>query len=349
MKKNLLAMQAAIVGQLVLTIVFCGASVLTSCSSKEDNPAPSPELPKSYNLVADEYKEAILDDNIWTNIANTPQDQGETFTIESPKPGAQLTIHYYRPDGVGQDEKTPVVYYCHGGGYLMGSATMYGNGFREMANRLSATVFSPEYTLTTEESYTYPIELMEAYAGLAYVHEHGDELHVDGNNIVIMGESAGGGLTARMALWNKDKGNVPIKGAVLIYPMLDYRTGGPDDLYKDDMTGEFVWTKVDNVIGWELLKHGQEIPADEMIYYSPAVATPEQLKGFPSTFLIVGTLDLFVHEDKAFVEQLSLAGVKADSFVEPGVPHSYNVMLSDSPQTIRFKDLRAKVVKEMFK
>ena len=91
-------------------ILICGVSVFTSCSSKDEDPAPSPELPKSYNLVADEYKEAILDDNIWTNIANTPQDQGETFTIESPKPGAQLTIHSYRPDGVGQDEKTPVVY-----------------------------------------------------------------------------------------------------------------------------------------------------------------------------------------------------------------------------------------------
>ena len=329
-------------------IIICGVSVFTSCSSKDEDPAPSPELPKSYNLVADEYKEAILDDMIWTNIANTPQDQGETFTIESPKPGAQLTIHFYRPDGAGQDEKTPVVYYCHGGGYLIGSATMYGNGFREMANRLGATVFSVEYTLATDPTHTYPIELMEAYAGLAYVHEHGDELHVDGNNIVIMGESAGGGLTARMALWNKDKGNVPIKGAVLIYPMLDYRTGGPDDLYKDDMTGEFVWTKEDNVLGWELLKHGQEIPADEMIYYSPAVATPEQLKGYPSTFLIVGSLDLFVHEDKAFVEQLSKAGVQAESFVEPGVPHSYDVMLNDSPQTIRFKNLRDEAVKKMF-
>jgi len=203
------------------------------------------------------------------------------------------------------------------------------------ANKFGATVFSVEYTLATDPSYTYHIELDEAYAGLAYVYEHADELHIDGNNIVLMGESAGGGLTTRMALWNKDKGNVPVKGALLIYPMLDYRTGGPDDLYNDDMTGEFVWTKEDNVLGWSYLKHGQDIPADEMIYYSPAVASPEQLKGFPATFLLVGSLDLFVHEDKAFVEQLSKAGVQADLFVESGVPHSYNVMLSDSPQTIR--------------
>ena len=324
---------------LALTLILGTSMVFSSCEKDT--------LPKSYDLVADEYKEVILDDMIWINLANTPQDQGETFTIDSPKPGAQLTIHYYRPDNAGQDV-TPVVYYCHGGGYQMGSATMYGNVFREMANRLGATVFSVEYTLATDPTHTYPIELMEAYAGLVYVHEHGDELHVDGNNIVIMGESAGGGLTARMALWNKDKGNVPVKGAVLIYPMLDYRTGGPDDLYKDDMTGEFVWSAEENVSGWHDLCHGQEIPAEEMIYYSPAVATPEQLHGFPTTFLIVGTLDLFVHEDEAFVEQLKLAGVEADSFVETGVPHSYDVMLTDSPQTIRFKDLRDEAVRNMF-
>ena len=329
--------------------LICGMTmVFTSCTSQTDNPAPSPTLPKSYNLIADEYKEALLDPDLEAKFGSIVQDQGEYFTIDSPNPGQKLTIYFYRPDGVGQDEKTPVVYYCHGGGYLTGNATMYGNDFREMANRLKATVFSPEYTLTTDPSYTYHIELDEVYAGLTYVHEHGDELHVDGDNIVIMGESAGGGLTTRMALWNKDKGNVPVKGAVLIYPMLDYRTGGPDDLYNDDMTGEFVWHKDENVIGWALLQHGQEIPAEEMIYYSPAVATPEQLAGFPSTFLIVGTLDLFVHEDEAFVEQLSRAGVQAESFVETGVPHSYDVMLTDSPQTIRFKNLRDEAVRKMF-
>jgi acetyl esterase/lipase len=334
---------------MMAAILICGTTTaLFSCSSKDDNPNPSSTLPKSYNLIADEYKEILLDKDLEAKFSSIKQDQGENFTIDSPKAGQKLTIYFYRPDNVSPNEKTPVVYYCHGGGYLTGNATMYGNDFREMANRLKATVFSPEYTLTTDPSYTYHIELDEVYAGLAYVHEHGDELHVDGNNIVIMGESAGGGLTTRMALWNKDKGNVPVKGAVLIYPMLDYRTGGPEDLHPDDMTGEFVWHKDEIVMGWALLQHGQDIPADEMIYYSPAVATPEQLKGFPSTFLIVGTLDLFVHEDKAFVEQLSKAGVQVDSFIETGVPHSYNVILNDSPQTIRFKDLRDKAVKQMF-
>ena len=269
---------------LTATLICGTTTVLASCSGNNDDSAPNTKLPKSYHLIADEYKEALLDpllDQRFEDIASIAQDQGEKLIIDSPKAGEKLTIYYYRPDDAAQDEKTPVIYYCHGGGYLIGNATMYGNNFREMANKLGATVFSVEYTLASDPSYTYHIELDEAYAGLAYVHEHADELHVDGNNIVIMGESAGGGLTTRMALWNKDKGNVPIKGAVLIYPMLDYRTGSPDDLYKDDMTGEFVWTKEDNVVGWTYLKHGQEIPTNEMIYYSPAVATPQQLAGFP--------------------------------------------------------------------
>ena len=333
---------------MLAAILICGTTtVLISCADKNDNPAPSPALPKTYNLIADEYKEALLDPLLEAKFMLIEQDQGENFTIKGEKTGKDIKIYFYRPDKAG-DEETPAVYYCHGGGYQTGNATMYGNDFREMANRLGATVFSVEYTLTSDASYKYHIELDEAYDGLTYIYKNGKKLNIDPEQIVIMGESAGGGLTTRMALWNKDKGSVPVKGAVLIYPMLDYRTGGPDDLHPDETTGEFIWTKENNVKGWADLKHGQEIPADEMIYYSPAVATAEQLKGFPQTFLIVGTLDLFVHEDLAFVEQLKKAGVEVDSYVEPGVPHSYNCILNDSPQTIRFKDLRDKHVKQMF-
>ena len=42
-------------------LLFCGTTImLTSCISENDNPAPSPTVPKSYYLVADEYKEALL-------------------------------------------------------------------------------------------------------------------------------------------------------------------------------------------------------------------------------------------------------------------------------------------------
>ena len=72
--------------------------------------------------------------------------------------------------------------------------------------------------------------------------------------------------------------------------MLDYRTGGEKDIYKNEYAGSCVWTKENNVFGWGKLIEGQdkELTDEEMIYFSPAVATVEQLKGLPETFMIVG-------------------------------------------------------------
>ncbi len=40
--------------------------------------------------------------------------------------------------------------------------------------------------------------------------------------------------------------------------MLDCRTGGRDDIYRNEYAGEFVWTKENNVFGWGKLLEGQE-------------------------------------------------------------------------------------------
>ncbi|MBR1856083.1 MAG: alpha/beta hydrolase fold domain-containing protein [Oribacterium sp.] len=164
---------------------------------------------------------------------------------------------------------------------------------------------------------------------------------MDPDNIVIEGESAGGGLTARLALYNRDKGCVPLKGQVLIYPMLDCRTGGRDDIYRNEYAGEFVWTKENNVFGWGKLLEGQEnkLSDDEKIYFSPALADVEQLKGLPETFMIVGSLDLFCNEDMDYARKLMQAGVFTELYVEPGVPHAYEY-LEWTPQASRFLELR---------
>ena len=75
--------------------------------------------------------------------------------------------------------------------------------------------------------------------------------------------------------------------------------GGKDDIYNNEYAGEFIWTRENNVSGWADLMAGQEkeLTEEEMIYFSPAVATPEQLKGLPEAIILVGSLDLFCDED----------------------------------------------------
>ena len=307
----------------------------------------SEETYKSAYLLADGY-EIMEGLTIPVGITNADMDaenlepkNAEKLSIDGAQGKDKLNLYVFRPKKQGDGEKTPVIYYMHGGGYQFGNTGMFEGTIQGIADASNATVVSVDYTLTKDPGYKYPMELEDAYAGLLYVYEHADELNVDKDNIVIEGESAGGGLTARLALYNRDKGEVPLKGQILIYPMLDYRTGGKDDIYKNEYAGEFIWTKESNVSGWADLKAGQdkELTDDEMIYFSPATATVEQLKGLPETFVIVGSLDLFCDEDIDYAQKLMEAGIFTELYVEPGVPHAYEY-LDWTPQADRFFMLR---------
>ena len=292
---------------------------------------------KSSNLLAKGYE---LIDGITVPVGTSNTD----LAVEGKEPqnaekltivvgNEKINMYVFRPSGYKEGEMTPLVYFIHGGGYHFGNVSMDEPKIQGIADGSGATVIAPDYTLSLDPSYKYPMELEQVYAGLLYAYEHSAELNVDLDNIVIEGESAGGGLAARLALYNKDKGKVPLKGQVLIYPMLDYRTGGEKDIYKNEYAGHCVWTKGNNVFGWGKLSD------EEMIYFSPAVATVEQLKGLPETFMIVGSLDLFCDEDMSYAQKLMEAGIFTELYVEPGVPHAYEYLYW-TPQAHRFFELR---------
>ena len=300
--------------------------------------------------VIDELSKKLINSNLrdflkqlLENLPNVEKD--EHIIIDGVEKDYKLDLYIYRPKNI-QNTKTPVIYYMHGGGYIMGNATMYGTAFNYLANKHNATLISIEYRLSTKAP--YPADLNDAYSGLKYIYHNADKLNIDKNNIIIMGESAGGGLTARLGLYNKDHDKIPIKGQALIYPMLDFRTGGNNDIYKNEYAGEYIWTKELNQIGWTSLKKDQIIPEKEMLYYSPAMASVEELKGIPDTFIIVGGLDLFVNECFDYANKLIQAGIPTEFFCEPGVVHAYDLLLNKSPQAARFIELRENKEKKMF-
>ena len=164
---------------------------------------------KSANLLAKGYE---LIDGITVPVGTSNVDLG--VEGKEPQNAEKLTIVVGNRN-YKEGEKSPLVYFIHGGGYHFGNVSMDEPKIQGIADGSGATVIAPDYTLSLDPSYKYPMELEQVYAGLLYAYEHADELKVDPDNIVIEGESAGGGLTARLALYNKDKGKVPLKGQVL--------------------------------------------------------------------------------------------------------------------------------------
>ena len=221
---------------------------------------------------------------------------------------------------------------------------MAGDSLQALADQQQAAVVSLEYRLATEAP--FPADLRDAYHGLSYVYHNAAQHGIDSERVVLMGESAGGGLAARLALYTRDKGEFTPEGQVLIYPMLDYRTGTTASPYRNTVAGEFVWTPNANRYGWSTLRGGQTIASAQMPYFSPAMA--KDLRDLPPTFMMVGDLDLFVNEDIDYANRLIQSGVPTELHVIPGVFHAFEMVNPQAEKTRNYLHWRSKAIARMF-
>jgi acetyl esterase len=228
------------------------------------------------------------------------------------------------------------ILHIHGGGMVVGTADNAGKTRQPLALEHDCVIVSVDYRLCPETPFPGPQE--DNYAGLLWLVENAEALGVDPNRIVVFGESAGGGLAASLALMARDRGGPPLAGQVLIYPMLDWRTGGPDDQWKNAHTGEFIWTHAKNQFGWTSLR-GDYSPTDERKgWFSPALA--EDLAGLPPVYMITGALDLFLDEDLDYARRLIDAGVQTELHVYPGAIHAFELVPDTGLQAQAAMDLK---------
>ena len=112
------------------------------------------------------------------------------------------------------------VLWIHGGGYVTGMAGMvHMSRAKNLAKKYGAVVISPEYRLAGKAP--YPAALEDCHAALLYLKEHATELGVRSDQIMVGGESAGGGLAAALCMYEKDAGGVNIAFQMPLYPMID--------------------------------------------------------------------------------------------------------------------------------
>ncbi|MEO6153041.1 MAG: alpha/beta hydrolase [Croceibacterium sp.] len=214
------------------------------------------------------------------------------------------------------------VLHIHGGGMVVGTADRAVADKPYLALEHDCVVISVDYRLAPETPFPGPHE--DNYAALLWLVDKAAGLGIDPAKIVVMGESAGGGLAASLALMARDRSGPKLAGQVLIYPMLDWRTGGPDDCHGNRHTGEFIWTRDKNQYGWNALR-GDYTPADARKgWFSPALA--DDLAGLAPAYLSTGALDLFLDEDLDFARRLIDAGVRTELHVYPGAIHAFEMI-----------------------
>jgi len=193
-----------------------------------------------------------------------------------------------------------VLVFFHGGGWVIGNLDTHDMVCRALANAAGCLVVSVDYRLAPEAR--FPAAAEDCYAATAWVAEHARSLGGDGSRIAVGGDSAGGNLSASVALMARDRGGPPIAFQLLIYPVAaaDFETAS----YRACAEG-YGLSRADMIWFWDHYVPDTRDRANP--YVAPLGA--DDLSGLPSALVITAEYDPLRDEGEALAAKLSAAGV----------------------------------------
>jgi len=224
----------------------------------------------------------------------------------------------------------PGVLWLHGGGYAIGAPEQALSMARRLIEASGCVVIAPDYRLSIEAP--YPAALEDAYAALLWMKNHARDLGIRDDQLMVGGDSAGGGLAVAVALYARDRGEVSIAYQMPLYPMLDDRMTTESARNNDAP----VWNSRSNAIAWRLylgaLFGADDVPA----YAAPARAT--DYRGLPPAVTFVGELEPFRDETQQYVRNLREAGVAVDFMLLDGCYHGFDQVCPSAAVSRRATD-----------
>lgn len=241
--------------------------------------------------------------------------------IPSRNGGPDIRVRIYKPQEATAE--LPGFLYLHGGGYLIGTPENYPGIIKKFVNAGPCVLIAPDYRKALDAP--YPAALNDCYDTLLWLKENAKSLGAIPDKFIVGGHSAGGGLTAAVALKARDTKDVHIAFQMPVYPMIDDRQNTESAANTDSP----VWNSKTNKLGWrlylkDLKEKGLEIPA----YGAPARA--KDYANLPPTVTFVGDLEPFRDETMEYVENLQKAAVPVEFKLFKGCYHGFDEVAPDS-------------------
>lgn len=245
-------------------------------------------------------------------------DDADAVDGEIAGPDGAIRIRTYRPRDAQQGLR-PAVVYLHGGGFVLCSIESHDGFCRRVARHTGAVVVSVDYRLAPE--HPAPAAAEDAYAALAWVSEHADDLGVDTDRIMTAGDSAGGNLAAVACLMARDRGGPTVAAQVLLYPVIepDFESKG----YREFGTDHFN-TRAAMEWYWRLYLGDVDVP-DDAPYPAEHVAPlrAARLEGLPPAIVVTAGRDPLHSEGRRYVAALRAAGVPVRHRHYPELFHGF--------------------------
>lgn len=245
-----------------------------------------------------------------------------------PRPPASVqTVKIHAPGAILYRITTPRslpdrhVLYLHGGAYISGSPAHYRHFTWRVANAASARVWALEYRLAPE--HPFPCALDDAIAGYRALLANG----ADPRQILVMGDSAGGGLALSLLLRLRDDG-IPLPAAVVaISPWTDLTLASPSIVENARVDPMLNAKDLPKLVDLVLAGADPHMP-----YASPVFG---DTRGLPPALLHVGSDEILRDDAVRMAAKMRADGCHAEVEVWPRMPHVWHLFVPVLPEARR--------------
>jgi acetyl esterase len=235
-------------------------------------------------------------------------------------------------------ERLPVLLYLHGGGFTIGDLETHDSLCRQLSLRSGAAVLALDYRLAPE--HRFPAAVDDAWAALAWLHEHAAMLGLDGSRLAVGGDSAGGTLAASCAFFARDRG-LPLALQLLITPGT---ASQPCTASHRLFANGFLLDAAS--IAW-FFDHYIDKSQRHDWRFAPLEA--EDHAGLAPACFVLAECDPLVDEGVAYADTLRAAGVAVQLELYRGVTHDFIKMGRSIPEAITALDACGAALRETLK
>lgn len=243
-----------------------------------------------------------------------PPARTEIKTVDIEYDGKAVRGEWVAEPGTRKDR---IIFYSHGGAYIWGGPKFYRDLGWRLSKACDAQVFLFDYTLAPEAK--CPVQIEEGLAAYDYVRSENPDAKIG-----MAGDSAGGGLTAALAIAIRDSGRAPADALSLISPWLD-QTGSGDSMKTN--AEKDVMLRPTGIGEVAALYHGDLPPDDPRC--SPLFAAHNDL---PPTLAQVGSEEILLDDSTRFEASVKKAGGVVELRIWPKMHHVWHMSAGIVPE-----------------
>ena len=256
-------------------------------------------------------------------LTGRPHRKASTSYVDEPSAGTRVRIRIDRPPP-GRSGLRPLAVYIHGGGWMSCDMNTPAWLTTRLAVATGGIVASVDYRLAPE--HPFPAALDDCWTALTWIVEHASTLGVDADRVVVMGDSAGGNLSAVLCLMARDRDGPSIRHQTLIYPALDLTLSSPS-IEAEAHHGVLDRSQLEVV-------YRAYLGAGEATDWRVSPLHADDLGGLPPAHILVAGHDTLRDDGIRYSERLRARGVPVRLDNYEAMPHGF-LALSLSPNVRR--------------